>query len=368
MKQHLVLTKTLALLLGIGLLALAGACGGDDDDDETADGPATSESTAAGDAAATLRLGYFANVTHAQPQVGLQNGAFAEALGSDVTLEPIVFNAGPSVIEALFAGEVDASYIGPNPTINGYVQSDGEALRVIAGATSGGALLVVRPDAGIEEPADFAGKKVATPQLGNTQDVALRAWLLDNDLASRENGGDVEVIPTSNADTLTLFQQGEVDAAWVPEPWATRLVLEAGGEVFLDEAELWPDGRFVTTQLIVATDFLEEHPDVVKKLLDAHVATTQFIQENPEEARRLVNQNIEEVTGEALPQEVIDAAWENLEFTFDPLRDTLLQSAADAYQLEFLEEEPDLDGLYALELLNEVLTGAGLEPVETQGG
>lgn len=351
----------LNLVAPIALLAgLVAACGGDDSNGGAA---------AAGDDAAqqdvTLRLGYFPNITHAQPQVGLQNGSYAEVLGANVDLETVTFNAGPSAIEALFAGEIDAAYIGPNPTINGYVQSDGEALRVIAGATSGGALLVVRPDAGIEEPADFADKKIASPQLGNTQDVALRSWLLENDVPARENGGPTEVIPTANPDALALFREGEIDGAWAPEPWATRLIQEGDGEVYLDERNLWPDGQFVTTQLIVATEFLEEHPDTVRDLLQAHVEATQFINENPEEAKRLVNANIEEVTGEALPEDVIDAAWENLEITYDPIASSLLESAADAYELELLDEEPNLEGLYALDLLNEVLAEKGLAEVET---
>lgn len=335
-------------------LALLGACGEDDN----------SGGAGSGDGSIGLRLGYFPNVTHSQPQVGLQRGTYEETLGANVDLETITFNAGPSAIEALFAGEIDAIYIGPNPTINGYVQSDGEALRVIAGATSGGALLIVRPEAGIHEVSDFDGKKVTSPQLGNTQDVALRSWLLDNETAARENGGPVEVIPTANPDALALFQQGDIDAAWAPEPWATRLVQEAGGEVFLDERDLWPDGRFVTTQLIVSVEFLEEHPDVVRDLLRAHVETTLFIQENPEEARRLVNANIEDVTGEPLPQEIVDAAWENFEVTYDPVADSLRESAVDAYELDLLEDEPDLGELYALELLNEVLAELGLDPVE----
>ncbi|MEX2235912.1 MAG: ABC transporter substrate-binding protein [Dehalococcoidia bacterium] len=354
--------KLLSLLLLIGLIAAVTACGGDDDDDSGAESTNTGDDDSAG--ALTLRLGYFPNITHAQALVGLEDGTFAESLGSNVTLEPVAFNSGTEVITAIFAGEIDLSYIGPNPTINGYVQSDGEAVRVIAGATSGGALLVVRPDAGIEEAADFAGKKVATPSLGNTQDVALRNWLLDNGLASRENGGDVQVIPTANPDALTLFQQGEIDAAWVPEPWATRLVQEADGEIFLDERDLWDAGQFVTTQLIAETGFLEEHPDTVRDFLSAHIEITQFIQDNPEEAKTLVNQGIESATGEPLPQEVIDAAWENIEPTFDPIASSLRESAAAAFELEFLEEEPNLENLYALELLNEILAELGLDPVE----
>jgi NitT/TauT family transport system substrate-binding protein len=363
----------LLIITSFALLASAAGCGSDDSGD--AADALTSAPTASGTAGAeptestepvTLRLGYFPNITHAQPQVGLLRGTFAEILGAHVTIETTTFNAGPAVIEALFAGEIDASYIGPNPAINGYVQSDGKELRIIAGATSGGALLVVRPEAGIATPADFADKKVATPQLGNTQDVALRAWLADNGLNAREQGGNVQVLPTANADTLTLFQQGDIDAAWVPEPWATRLVQEAGGEIFLDEKTLWPEGKFVTTHIIVRTEFLEDHPDVVEDLVRAHVETTQWINKNPAEAKQLVNQSIEEITTKALPQAVIDAAWENMDITYDPVASSLFTSAEDAFELEFLSEEPDLDGIYALDLLNKVLREKGLPEVRAE--
>jgi NitT/TauT family transport system substrate-binding protein len=356
------------LLLGATLLVTAAACG--DDDSSTSSEPTTDSSTAAGptDGSSggedvTVRLAYFPNITHAPALVGLQNGTFEEALGENVTLEPISFNSGTEEIEALFAGEVDIGFIGPNPAINGYVQSDGEALRIISGATSGGALLVVDPEAEIAEPGDFSGKKIASPSLGNTQDVALRVYLTDNDLAAQEQGGDVQVIPQDNPDTLTAFQTGQIDGAWVPEPWATRLVQEGGGEVFLDEKELWPNGEFVTTHMIVATEFLEEHPDVVADFLRGHVETVQLIQTNPEEAKTAANAQIEADTTAPLPAEVIDAAWENLTFTFDPIASSLRQSASDAFDLGFLEEEPDLVGIYELGQLNTVLQEAGLPPV-----
>ena len=212
----------------------------------------------------TLRLGYFPNVTHATALVGVEQGIFAEALGDDVTLETSTFNAGPEAIEALFAGAIDATYIGPNPAINGFAKSDGEALRIVSGATSGGAFLVVKPE--ITSPADLAGTAIATPPLGNTQDVALRAWLQEQGLSTDESGGgDVSIVPQENSATLDAFKAGHIDGAWVPEPWATRLIQEGGGTVLVDERDLWPDGQYVTTHLIVATQFLDDHPDVVKR-------------------------------------------------------------------------------------------------------
>lgn len=361
--------KKLLLLLLLALATLVvTACGGNDDEDTPATSTDGANGTSAGEEEeVTLRLGYFPNITHSQPIVGLQRGTFAEVLGGNVTLETVTFNAGPSAIEALFAGAIDATYIGPNPAINGYAQSGGEALRIVAGATSGGALLVVRPEAGIKEPGDLDGKRIASPQLGNTQDVALRKYLLDNGLGAKESGGNVDVLPTANPDTLNLFKQGEVDGAWVPEPWATRLIQEAGGEIFLDERELWPEGAFVTTHLIVSTDFLNDHPSTVEKLIQAHVETTEWINENPVEARQLVNKGIEEVTGAALPAAVIDTAWENIEVTYDPVSASLFGSAASAKELGFIDEVPDAN-IYALDPLNQVLSNKGIPAVKVEGG
>jgi NitT/TauT family transport system substrate-binding protein len=362
------MSKLIAILM-LAIAILAVACGGDDDEGT----PATTSTegangtTAAEEEEVTLRLGYFPNITHSQPIVGFQRGTYAEVLGGNVTLETVTFNAGPSAIEALFAGAIDATYIGPNPAINGYAQSDGEALRIVAGATSGGALLIVRPEAGIKEPGDLDGKRIASPQLGNTQDVALRKYLLDNGLGAKESGGNVDVLPTANPDTLNLFKQGEVDGAWVPEPWATRLIQEAGGEIFLDERELWPEGQFVTTHLIVSTDFLNDHPSTVEELIQAHVETTEWISENPAEARQLVNKGIEDVTGAALPAAVIDAAWENIEVTYDPVSASLFGSAASAEELGFIDEVPDVN-IYALDLLNQVLSDKGIAAVKVEGG
>lgn len=311
----------------------------------------------------TMRVGYFPNITHSQALIGLVRGDFQRELGPNVTIDAKVFNAGPSAIEAMFAGQLDLTYIGPNPAINGYVKSNGEALRIVAGATSGGAAFVVRPAAHIKTPADLAGKRLASPQLGNTQDVALRAYLAAHGLQVAEKGGNVQVIPTDNPQILDLFRQGQIDGAWVPEPWASRLIVDGGGELFLDERDLWPNGDFVTAHVIVSTKFLDEHPELVKAWLRAHVAVTQWEQENPEEAKRLVNQEIAKLTGKALAPAVIDGAWARLRITYDPISSSLIQSAASAYAAGFLKQKPDLSGIYDLKLLNEVLAEKGLEPV-----
>ena len=322
--------------------------------------------TACGSPAATptdgqtvLRVGYFPNITHAQALLGLARGDFAEALGPQVRIEPIQFNAGPSVIEALFAGEIDLSYIGPNPAINGYVQSDGEALRIIAGATSGGAAFIVRPEAGIHTPSDLHGRKLATPQLGNTQDVALRNYLMANGLDTVERGGDVEIVPTENSQILTLFRLGQIDGAWVPEPWASRLIVEGGGELFLDERDLWPQGDFVTAHVIASPSLLQQHPDIARNWLTAHVDVTEWAVAHPEEARGLLNAEIERLTGKPLDPQVLVLAWSRLRPTWDPISSSLVASAEAAYHAGFLKEEPDLAGIYDLTLLNQVLAARG---------
>lgn len=305
----------------------------------------------------TLRLGYFPNITHSQAVLGVADGTFTRALGPAVTLDAKIFNAGPSVIEAMFAGQLDLAYIGPNPAINGYVRSAGEALRIIAGATSGGASLVVREGAGIKTVKDFHGKRLASPQLGNTQDVALRAWLLENGYRLKEKGGDVEVLPLKNPDQLILFLKGEVDGAWAPEPWAARLVHEGHGRLFLDERTRWPGGRFVTAQVIVSAKFLKDHPDLVKRFLRAHVQLTRWINAHPAEAKAKLNRQLKAITGQPLPAEVMDDAMARLEVTWDPVPKSLTASAEAAFELGFLGKvRPNLKGIYALSLLNEVLT------------
>ena len=308
-----------------------------------------------------LRLGYFPNVTHAAALVGIEQGILADALGDGVELETQAFNAGPDVIEAIFNGALDASFIGPNPAINGFTRSNGEALRIVSGSTSGGAALVVRE--GIDSADDLAGTTLASPQLGNTQDVALRAWLADQGFETDlEGGGDVSVMPQANGDALTAFIGGDIDGAWVPEPWATRMIQEGGGSVLVDERDLWPNGQFVTTHLIVATEFLEAHPDVVRSLLAGHVAATDELNDDPAAAQEIVSAAIAELTDTEVPEGTLAAAWENMEFTVDPVAASLTESANNAVDLGLLESA-DIDGIYDLTLLNEVLAELGRDEI-----
>ena len=312
-----------------------------------------------------IRVGAFPNITHEQAMVGKANGWFEKAMGTNVKIEWKTFNAGPSAIEAMFAGAIDMAYIGPNPTISGYVRSQGEALRVVAGAASGGASLVVRNDAGINKAEDFHGKRVASPQLGNTQDVALRAWLQSHGMNPVNKGGDVQVQPMANPDQLTLFMKKELDAAWAPEPWATRLIREGNGRLFLDERTLWPNGQFVVTNLIVSNKFLRQHQDVVKNWVRAQVELTDWIRSHPAEAKKLLLEQIQRETGKALPPEVINEALSRMEITDDPLRGSLLKSAQFAFDAGFLgAKRPDLSGLHDLTLLNQVLKEKGRKAVQ----
>lgn len=348
------------------LLAACGQSGGTGTAPTAASGSGGSSNTAGGSGeAVTVHLAYFPNLTHAAGVVGVARGTFKDALGSHVTLDVKTFNAGPALIEALFAGSIDIGYVGPNPAINGYVKSKGDALRIIAGASSGGALFIVRPEANIKTAKDLEGKKIASPQKGGTQDVALRHYLKENGLNTSEAGGTVQVLPTENPNILTLFQQGQLDGAWVPEPWASRLILEAKGQVFVDERTLWPEGKFVTTNIVVSKKFLEAHPDLVTKFLTAHVDTVQWINANKNEAKQIVNKEIERITTKPLPTAVLDKAFETTDVTYDPLAASLFKSADDAFGLGFLgDQKPDLGGIYDLKPLNEVLKAKNLPEVK----
>ena len=349
---------TLAVGLTALSLALAGCAGATD---ATAGGSEPAEKVT------TLRLGFFPNLTHAPALVGLQEGLFKAALKPvGVTVTPTAFNAGPDAITALFAGSLDITYIGPNPTINAYAQSGGEAVRVIAGAASGGASLVVRPE--IMDAAGLTGRTLATPQLGNTQDVALRNWLTEQGLsATTEGGGDVSIKPQANAEGLAAYAAGSIDGAWVPEPWVSEYV-KAGAKVLVDEKTLWPDGQFVTTNIIVRTEFLTQHPDIVEAFLTGHVAALDAIEADPAAAKAAVNASLQSLTGSTLDPAILDAAWEQVDFTADPLPATLVASAQHAVTVGLLEQgEIDAAGglpgtLYDVTAINAVLTAAGQPP------
>jgi NitT/TauT family transport system substrate-binding protein len=326
-------------------------------DSPSATAAAGSGSGASGGAApGTVRLGYFPNITHAPAIVGVEKGFFQQELGS-TKLETSTFNAGPEAVDALFADSIDAAFVGANPAINAFQKSDGEAIRVVSGSTSGGAGLVVKPS--INSAADLKGKKIATPQLGNTQDVALRSYLKANGLQTdTSGGGDVSIVPQANADTLTQFASGDIDGAWVPEPFFSRMQLESSGKVLVDERTLWPDGQFVTTQLIVATKFLKDHPDTVLALIKGEADAIKFITDSPADAQKVTNDGIAKISGKPLKDDVVSSAFKNMTFTLDPLPSALQKAAQGAYDVGLLKNTK-LDGIHDLTLLNQVLKTAG---------
>lgn len=310
-------------------------------------------------AATELRLGYFPNVTHAPALIGLGEGLFAKELGS-TKLVPTKFNAGPEAVTALLGGSLDASFIGSGPAINAYAKSKGAAVRLIAGTVSGGAQFVVKST--ITKPEDLAGKTIATPQLGNTQDVSLKKWLADKGLT-----GKVKVTNLENAATLDAFKKGDVDGAWLPEPWSSRLIIDAGAKVLVDEADLWPGGKFPTTVLIVRTQFLQEHPATVKALLAGLVASIDAGTTDKATAEKTVNKQLLDLTGKALKQPVIDRAFSKIELTADPVSAQFPQLAKDQVTAAIAKEAPDVAGFADLTLLNEVLKAAGKPAVDPAG-
>ncbi|MFF3285930.1 aliphatic sulfonate ABC transporter substrate-binding protein [Streptomyces sp. NPDC003023] len=305
----------------------------------------------------TVRIGYFPNLTHATALVGDREGFLQKELGG-TRVATASFNAGPSEIEALNAGSIDIGFIGPSPAINGYVRSGGSNLRIIGGAASGGVKLVVNPKK-IKSLADVKGKRIATPQLGNTQDVAFLNWIAEQGwkVDSQTGKGDVSVVRTENKVTPNAYLSGSVDGAWVPEPTASKLVSD-GAKVLLDESDLWPGGKFVITNIVVSQKFLDKHPAVVEAVLRGTVKTNRWINADPRRAKASANAKLGELTGKQLPPEVIDPAWKSLRFTDDPLAATLEAQADHAVRAGLLER-PDLAGIYDLKPLNKVLAAQG---------
>lgn len=311
--------------------------------------------------AAELRLGYFPNLTHAAAIIGVNKGFIAGELGS-TKLTTQQFNAGGDAVNALLGGSLDASFVGSGPAINAFSKSNGKDVRIIAGATDGGAQLVVRP--GITSPDGLKGKVIAVPQVGNTQDVALRKWLKDGNLAEGPDKAIVAAI--DNPRTLDSYKLGVVDGGWLPEPWASRMV-DAGATVLLDEKTRWPGGHFPTTVLVVRTDYLAQHPETIQGLLRGELKAIDYAKNNSAEAKTLVNDGVEKLTGKKLTQPVLDRAWADIALTADPLASTFSQLAKDSVTAGITEQETDLHGLFDLSLLNTELQAAGKPTVDTAG-
>jgi NitT/TauT family transport system substrate-binding protein len=338
-----------------GVAVLGAACSSNSSSPTTTTGSGSSTTTGA---PATLRLAYLTNLTHAAPLVGVQDGYFKRALPGNVTLQTSTYNAGPAEVTALLAGSLDAAYMGPNSAITAYTKSGGKAIKIISGATSGGAALVVNQS--ITSPSQLKGKTIATPQLGNTQDVALRTWLKKQGLTfPGPNGGsgEVTILPQDNSTTLTSFEAGSIAGAWVPQPWATRMVSEGHGHVLVNERSQWPNGRFSTTVLVVSTDFMAAHPSVVTDLLKGQLAITAFLNAAPTKAQNDANTALAALTGKALKAKELAAAWSDMTFTNDPIASSIVADVAHAQAAGFTTSS--IKGIFDLGPINQLLSSAG---------
>jgi NitT/TauT family transport system substrate-binding protein len=292
---------------------------------------------------AEVRLGYFPNVTHAQAVLGVTSGDFARAVGP-VKFTPQQFNAGPSLIEALFAGQIDVGYVGPGPVINAFARSHGQGIRVISGAAANGVLIVARKDSGIQSLTDLKGKKIATPQHGNTQDIAARHYLT----AVLGQTDTANVLPITNPDQFEMMRRGQIDAAWVPEPWGSLLISQAGATLVGQEKDLWPEKEFSLTVIVTTPDFLAAHGDVVQKLLNVNRDWTRQLNDNPADCSPKLEAGLAQLTGKQLPAGVVADSLSHVKFTDEPLPATFSANAQWASDLGFAKEKPDLTGLIAI--------------------
>jgi NitT/TauT family transport system substrate-binding protein len=308
--------------------------------------------------ATEVRVGYFPNVTHAPALIGVKKDFFKQQLGT-TKLTTQAFNAGPEEVTALLGNSLDVGFIGSGPAINAFTKSQG-SIQLVSGAVSGGAQLVVKP--GITSPEQLKGKNIATPSLGNTQDVALKKWLADNKLTDQ-----VKITNLDNPKTLDAFKTGQVDGGWLPEPWASRLVLDAGATVFLDEKSLWPNGKFPSTVMIVRGGFLQQHPDTVRALIKGEAAAIDWATANQAEARTVVNNSLKELAGSTLSQAVLDRSFQGIELTLDPISAEFSQLAKDSVTAGIVKTPADLKGFADFGPLNEVLKASGKPAVDASG-
>jgi len=325
----------------------------------------SSSTTPSTNSIGNVNIGYFANLNHAPAIIGISNGDFQKALGPSTTIHTTLFTSGGPEMVALLAGQLDLAYVGPSPAVNAYIQSNGTGLVILAGVSSGGAVFVVQNDSGITSAKDMGGKTFAAPGVGNTQDIALRYYLMENGYKTTTNGGNVTIDDTSNAGIVTLFAKGQIDGAWVPEPYGEILMQQYGGRLFLDERGLWPGGNFSTAELVVRTQFLQQHVDVVKDIVSADVAETIWINKNPSLAKADLNSSLVALTGQGDSQSILSASLARIQFTFDPLETSVAVQAEHAYALGDLAQNPtNLTGLYNLSILNSILRADGLPPVQ----
>ncbi|HJJ21557.1 MAG: ABC transporter substrate-binding protein [Crenarchaeota archaeon] len=283
-----------------------------------------------------LRIAYFANIGHAIPIVGIENGFFSDDIGSDIKIESRIFDSGPQVIESLFTNSVDIAYVGSGPAINGFLNSENNNVKILSGAASGGASFIVHPNSQINSASDFKGKKIATPQIGNTQDISLRHYLSENNLKPAEKGGSVIIYNISNSDIYTLFVKGDIDGAWVAEPWATVLEVELGGKRLFFEEDLWPNKQFASVLLIGNIDYVKKNPELISKFLVSHKNTADWINDNPIETRIIFNNFLKSYLGKSLSNDIVDISLSNLKITTDPVKDSVYSFAERANELGYL--------------------------------
>lgn len=306
-----------------------------------------------------IRVAHLINISNMQALAGLGDGSFQKALGPKVKIERKVFNAGPEVIEALLAGEVDIGYIGAAPAANAYIKSHG-ALKIISGAANAGAVLVVSRDGGINKVKDLAGKRIAVPQFGNTQDILLRKVLNDAGLKATAKGGNVQVVQVKNPDIVGLFARKQIDGALVPEPWGSMMLKNPRGKVLLDWNQIWRRGNYSTLVVIANTKFMEQHPDLVEKWLAAHVAITRKIEKNPNWGEKIVNEELKKITGKAIPSDIMHQAFVRVVPTYDPVEDSIDDFIQLSFTAGYLKEKSNISGVFALNPLNKVLKESGL--------
>lgn len=345
---------TVAAITGAALLLAAGC--------SSSSAGTTSSGSGSGNtdpAPVTVRLGFLENITHASALVGLKEGFFTKALGSAGTLKPTAFSTGTEETTAILAGQLDAAYVGPNPAINAWQKSNGTAIKIISGVASGGASLVVKD--GVTSAAQLKGKSLATPSLGNTQDVAARYWLKQHGLTTTPTGGgDVAIKPIKpNSAAVLQFKSGQLDGGWEPEPYATEMVLD-GGKRLVNEASLWPGGKFVTTNLVVSQAFLAAHASVVSNLLKGQIQANDFINQQKAQAETAANTELAAVnSGKNLSPSVVAASFKQITFTNDPIASSLATDAQHAVSVGLLKPVSNINGMYDLGPLNKLLQAAG---------
>ena len=294
-----------------------------------------------------IRVAFFPSIIHAVPIVGMENQTFADNLDDDLAIQVKIFDSGPQVIESIFSNSVDIAYVGPGPVINGFLKSDGKDLKILAGAANGGASFVIQKNSGLEMIENYSGKRVAAPQISNTQDVSLRHYLAENGLKSAEKGGDVFVLNISNPDIYTLFAKGDIDGAWVPEPWATMLVEELNGTRLYDESEFWPENQFSSVLLIGRSDYIEKNPEIIKKWINANEKTVQWINNHPDESKKLYNEFMKSYMGKTLPENIVEKSFSNIIITSEPLENSVYTFAERADSLGYLGRDGyTLDGIF----------------------